>query len=203
MEDTLTKKPDNEALIEEMLADATSTDVPSELSENPVIHKGDGALEAPMTVKELTSAGYKNMWDTRTYEWAPVLHYMVQQKLLERRPDGSRIWTTNDPKRLPKRGTHKCLLHKDSPNREEYDKMGLRSCKKSNIINAYEVKQHMSKKHPKEWQAIEDVRKEKERLEAVEIQRGMLSAMRGKPEKEVGKEEEPFLYVSDKDKKKK
>ena len=197
MEDTLTKptEQDNEALIAEMLRDATPAEVISGLTENPVIHKGDEILEAPMTVKEMTSAGYKSIWDSRTYEWAPVLYYMLQQKLRERREDGSFIWTTNDPKKLPKRGTHKCLLHKDSPNRNEYDKMGLRTCKKSNIINDYEVKQHMSKKHPKEWQAIEDMRKERERQEDRAFQKTLYEAV-GK--KATLEEEKPPLYVSDK-----
>lgn len=193
MTETLT---DNESLIAEALRDAKLVDVPSELKENPVIHKGDGELDAPMTVKELSSAGYVYIWDSRTFERAPVLYYMLPSILRRRREDGSFIWTTNDPKQLPARGTHKCLLHKDSPSREEYKKMGLRTCKKSNIINDFEVKQHMLKKHPKEWMAIEDVRKERERVEALEIQKGMLAAMRGKPEVE----EKPPLYVSNKDK---
>ena len=188
--------PDNEALIAEMLATANTTEVPSELKENPVIHKGDDILEAPMTVKELTSAGYKSVWDSRTYEWAPVLSYMLPEVLTRKREDGSRIWTTVDPKKRPKRGTHKCMLHQDSPAREEYDKMGLRSCKKSNIINEFEVKQHMGKKHPKEWQAIEDLRKERERQEDRADQKLLREALI------AGKETKPPLYVSDKDREK-
>ena len=195
MTDTLT---DNESLIAEQLRDAKLVEVPSELKTNPVIHKGDETLDAPMTVKELSSAGYVYIWDSRTFERAPVLYYMLPSILRRRREDGSFIWTTNDPKQLPARGTHKCLLHKDNPNRDMYKKMGLRTCKKSNIINEYEVKQHMLKKHPKEWMSIEDVRKERERVEALEIQKGMLAAMRGKPEVE-GK---PPLYVSKKDREK-
>ena len=192
MEDTLTK--DNEVLIAEMLRDAKEVELPSELKENPVIHKGDETLEAPMTVKELTSAGYVYVWDSRTYEKAPVLRYMLSEVLRRRRKDGSFIWTTNDPKKLPKRGTHKCLLHEDNPNRKEYDKMGLRVCRKSNIINEYEVKQHMQKKHSKEWQAVEDMRKERERQEDRAFQRTLYEAV-GRKE-----EEKPPLYVSAKDK---
>lgn len=189
---------DNEGLIQEALRDAKLVDLPSELKANPVIHKGDETLDAPMTVKELSSAGYVYIWDSRTFERAPVLYYMLSSIMRRRREDGSFIWTTNDPKQLPARGTHKCLLHKDSPNRESYKKMGLRTCKKSNIINEYEVKQHMLKKHPKEWMSIEDVRKERERVEALEIQKGMLAAMQNT--KEVAKEEKAPLYVSNKDK---
>ncbi len=176
---------DNESLIAEQLRDAKLVDLPSELKANPVIHRGDEELEAPMTVKELSSAGYVYIWDSRTFERAPVLYYMLPSILRRRREDGSFIWTTNDPKQPPYRGILKCLLHKDGPNRVLYDKMGLRTCKKSNIINKNEVKQHMLKKHSKEWDSIEDVRKEAERLEALEIQRGMLAAMRGNTGKEV------------------
>ena len=186
---------DNESLIAEQLRDAKLIDLPSELKKNPVIHRGDETLDAPMTVKELTSGGYVYAWDSRTYERAPILYYMLPAKLRERRPDGSFIWTTNDPHKLPYRGTHKCFLHKDSPDRAEYDKMGLRLCKKSNIINAFEVKQHMEKKHSKEWKAIEDVRRERERQEDRAAQRQLYEAVSNKQVVET----KPEIYVSDKD----
>ncbi len=202
MTDTL---QDNESLIQEALRDAKFVDVPSELKANPVIHRGDETLEAPMTVKELSSAGWVYVWDSRTFERAPVLYYMLPSILRRRRPDGSFIWTTNDPKQLPYRGTLKCLLHKDSPDRKAYDEMGLRTCKKHNIINAFEVKQHMSKKHSKEWQAIEDTRKERERQEDRAYQKTLFEAVGGKakvkPEEPIETPKAP-LYVSDKDKKK-
>ena len=184
--------PENAALIAEMLRDAKEVELPSELKENPVIHKGDDELEAPMTVKELTSAGYVYLWDSRTYEGAPVLRYMATEVLSRRREDGSFIWTTIDPKKRPVRGTHKCLLHQDGSDRKEYDKMGLRTCRKSSIKNEFEVKQHMMKKHPKEWLAIEDVRKEKERQEDRADQKVLREVLMNKVE--------PPLYVSDKDK---
>ncbi len=188
---------DNESLIQEALRDAKLVDLPSELKTNPVIHKGDDELDAPMTVKELSSAGYVYVWDSRTFERAPVLYYMLPSILRRRREDGSFIWTTNDPKQLPKRGTMKCLLHKDSPDRKAYDEMGLRTCRKHNIINAFEVKQHMQKKHPKEWQAIEDGRKERERQEDRAFQRTLYEAVGAKKS-----ESEAPLYVSKKDKEK-
>ncbi|KKN74734.1 hypothetical protein LCGC14_0387760 [marine sediment metagenome] len=196
MEDTQTTTQDNESLIQEALRDAKLVDLPSELKANPVIHRGDTELDAPMTVKELSSAGYVYVWDSRTGERAPVLYYMLPSILRRRREDGSFIWTTNNPGITPKRGTHKCLLHKDNPNREEYDKMGLKTCRKSNIINAFEVKQHMSKKHPKEWEAIEDQRKERERQEDRSFQKSLYEAVGGKTTEKA--EEKPPVYVSDK-----
>ena len=190
---------DNESLIQEQLRDAKLVELPSELKESPVIHRGDGELDAPMTVKELSSAGYVYVWDSRTYERAPVLYYMLPSILRRRRDDGSFVWTTNDPKKLPERGTFKCLLHKDDPNRKEYNKMGLRVCKKSNIINEFEVKQHMSKKHSKEWQAIEDMKKERERQEDRADQKLLRDTLIGK----TGEPPKAPLYVSNKDKNKK
>jgi len=187
---------DNEGLIEEALRDAKLVEIPSELRDNPVIHRGDETLDVPMTVSELKGAGYVYVWDSRTYERAPVLFYMLQSVLRRQRPDGSYIWTTKDPQKLPQRGTLKCYLHPDHPDRKEYNEMGLRTCLKSNITNVYEVKQHMSKKHPKEWQAIEDKRKEKERQEDRVFQRAIAEAVGGKVAKPV--EEKPPVYVSDK-----
>ncbi len=183
----------NEALIQEQLRDAQLIELPSELKSNPILHRGDGELPSPMTVKQISSAGYVQVWDTRTFEKAPVLYYMLPSILRRRRVDGSFIWTTNDPHQLPKRGTLKCLLHPDSPDRKIYASMGLRECMKSNIINEYEVKQHMLKKHSKEWAEIDSMNKERERKEDRDLQRAILSNMT---------KQEPEVYVSDKDKKK-
>lgn len=194
IEDTL---QNNESLIQEMLRDAKQADIRGELKNNPVIHKGDEVLPAPMTVKELSSAGYVYVWDSRTFERAPVLYYMLPSVLRRRREDGSFIWTTNDPKQNPKRGSLKCLLHKDAPNRSVYDSMGLRSCKKSNITNEYEVKQHMMKKHPKEWAAIEDMRKEKERQEDRLLQQALVGKIATSLEKPIEVKPEAAKFVCD------
>jgi len=164
----------NESLIQEMLRDAQSVELDDELRRNPVVHAGDADQPAPMTVKEMTSAGYVSVWDTRTREYAPVLYYMLPAVLRRKREDGSYIWTTNDPKVPPVRGSLKCMLHPDSPERSIYDSMGLRVCPKSNLTNTYEVTQHMQKKHRKEWLAIEDVRIRRERQEDRELQRFLM-----------------------------
>ncbi|KKK87655.1 hypothetical protein LCGC14_2751090, partial [marine sediment metagenome] len=72
---------------------------------------------------------------------------------------------------------------------------GLRTCKKSNIINEFEVKMHMQKKHPKEWQAIEDQRKERERQEDRQFQKTLYEAVGSKEKVETTKAP---LYVSNK-----
>ena len=187
MEDTR-----NEAMIQEMLRDAKKVEIPSELMDNRVIHKGDGTLESPMVVRHISSAGYVYVWDSRTFEKIPILYYMLAKKMRLRRKDGSYRFTTVDPKQLPKRGAVLCMLHKDAENREHYNGLGFRVCPKENITNLYQLKQHMLKKHPQEWAAIEEERKESERQEDRALNRLLLQSQVTKPP----------LYVSKKDKEK-
>ena len=175
---------ENEALIAEMLRDAKKVELPGELTRNPVIHKGDERQPAPMTVKEISSAGYVYIWETDTYEKVPVLYYMLAQKLRQRRPDGSFRFTTIDPHKQPKRGTIKCMLHEESENRKHYDELGFRTCPKSNITNPYQLTQHMKKRHPQEWAAIEQESKAKEREEDRSLQKLLLAQQLGKLEKD-------------------
>ena len=188
MEDT----QGNAEIIEDMLRNAKPQEIESDLNKNPIIHKGDEKLEAPMTVHEITSAGYVYVWDTRTYDKIPILYYMLPSKLRQRREDGSFRFTTRDPGKLPVRGTVKCLLHKDSPDREHYDVLGFKVCPKDNITNLHQLRQHMTKKHSQEWKAIEEERKENERQEDRALQKLLLQSKM---------EEKPPIYVSDKDKK--
>lgn len=201
--DTQAKDPEREALIQEMLRDAESqkTELPSELTREPVIHRGDEDLPAPMVVNKITSAGYVYVWDTRSYEKIPILYYMLPSKMRQRREDGSYRFTTLDPGKKPKRGTYKCLLHKDAPDRARYDELGFRVCPKDNLTNQYQVGRHMKLKHPAEWNAIEDERKERERKEDRELQRMLIGKVAEKPTETIGTPEAP-LYVSDKPSKK-
>lgn len=203
VQDTRTTE-ENETLVEEMLRDAQTFEPPVE---TPVIHRGDGELDAPMIVKEMTSAGYVYVWDSRTGEKMPVLYYMLAQKLRTRRPDGSYRFTTKDPKITPYRGKLKCYLHKDHPDRVKMDTLGFRICIKDNITNAHQLTQHMRLKHPQEWAHIEEERKEKERQEDRELQRAILGrVVRNQEESEevettavaVENTTEAPLYVSDK-----
>ncbi len=191
-EDRLSKKIEqgNEAMIQEMLRNAPKVEIPSDLTANPIVHRGDATLETPMTVKEISGSGYVQVWDSRTFEKAPVLYYMLPAKLRQRRPDGSFRFTTVDPGKLPKRGAIKCMLHSEAENRVHYDELGFRVCRKSNITSPYQLKQHMLKKHPQEWAAIEEERKEKERQEDRQLQRLLL-------ENQMQKESTPAPPVED------
>jgi hypothetical protein len=178
---------DNEAMIQEMLRDAekTKVELDGDLTRNPVIHRGDEELAAPMIVKEISSAGYVYVYDTRTGEKIPVLYYMLPQKLRQRRKDGSFRFDVKNPGIRPKKGTFKCMLHPDSPNKEHYKELGFRVCTKSNITNAYQLKQHMIHKHPQEWAAIEEERVNREKEEDRALQRLLLASKLGVQEESV------------------
>ena len=166
---------ENEALIQEMLRDAQKMEVPSDLKTHPVVHKGDETLAAPMTVKEISGAGYVKVYDTRTGEEIPVLYYMLSQKLRQRRQDGSFQFTTNKVASTKPQGAVKCMLHPEALNRAHYDELGFRVCSKGNITNQYQLRQHMIKKHPQEWAAIEQERLETERAEDRALQKLLLA----------------------------
>jgi len=149
-----------------------------------------------MSVRTISSAGIVHLWDTKTFEKVPILYYMANQKMKEKRTDGSYRWTAREPDGKPWKGTIKCRLHKEDADRKFYDTLGLRYCNKSNLANVYERDRHMKMKHPKEWESIESARKEQERTEDRELQRAYLRAI-GEHKEEPARE----LYVSDKDKK--
>src|SRR4030042_6807772 len=86
-----------------------------------VLEKG----QMPSIVHSINSAGYVWMWDTRTGERSKTNVNMLPTQLKKKREDGSRVFTTIDPGITQFRGTLKCLLHSDSPNRKHFDELGF------------------------------------------------------------------------------
>ena len=193
MEDTLTKE--NEPLIEEMLAKAEVAPEPGTMDR--VIHRGDEGQPAPMTLAELTSAGWVYIYETRTGERSKANRNMLPQLLKVKNADKTLRFTTVKPLNPPfpiKYGQLKCMLHTDDSNRARYDELGLPTCRKSNLTSPYMITQHMRKRHPVEWQTIEKERIDKEKKEDREFQHALLNA--AKPQ------EKAPLYVSQKDREK-
>ena len=164
---------ENEALIQEMLR-RTPVEVPTEIEKNPVIHKGDETMEAPVVLNKVSSAGYLYLWDTETKERVPILYYMLPQQMRKKRADGQFRFSGTKPVGEPWKGTTKCLLHKDNPQRAYFDSIGYRVCKKENIASSHALTQHMRLKHPQEWKQIEDERAKKEKEEDRNLQRAIL-----------------------------
>jgi len=206
---------ENEALVQQMLRDAKPAKVESDLEKNPVIHKGDIEQPAPMVVSKLSNSGYVWIYDTRTGEQIPCIYYLVPVKMRQKRTDGSFKFTTVDPGFRPKKGTFKCMLHPESENRAHFNELGFRTCNKSNLINKYQLNQHMKKKHPQEWAAIESERIDREKEEDRALQRLLLASQLKTIERPAikldtekvttvtGVGTDAPLYVSDKPKNKK
>lgn len=119
-----------------------------------------------------------------------VLVNMLAKKLQQKLPDGRPAWSEK-PTMPYKTGKMLCLLHADSPRREELDGIGLagKTCTKSNIQSAFEVRQHMLHRHHQEWQVMEEARAEREREEEREFRRALMAAQtprRGRPPKKEG-----------------
>ena len=173
---------DTQVAVEEQVQEALSDNIPNEAEIG--------------RVRVISSAEKVQVWDSRTGQTGMVLEYMLRDKLKATRPDGSRIWTTKDPQILSQRGSVKCLLHKDGEDRDHYTFLGLRVCTKDNIKNFHERTMHMRRKHPKEWDSIQEEKHERERLEDRALQRAIL----GKVAQIEPTEEEVSapLYVSGK-----
>lgn len=205
-EDTQGDKKESDAMLQEMLNNIETAPEPGELVKNPVVHAGTDELPVPMIGKVVGSAGYAYIYDTRTGDRSRANRNMLPALLKIRRDDGSRTFTTIKPAFSPKRGTFKCLLHKDSKNREKYDEMALPVCSADALSNRHQMMRHMQKKHPAEWEAIENNRMELEREEDRELKRALLDKATGAEglltaAAVMGTPEAP-LYVSGKKKKK-
>lgn len=182
---------ENKGLIEEMINKAEQAKEPGEIATQQVIHKGDKEVPSPMVATRMESAGYVYIYDTRTGERSVTNRNMLPTQLKKKREDGSSVFTTVKPGITPRRGNLKCMLHPDEPNRKHYDDLGLPVCRKANLTSPYQVRRHMEKRHPMEWQTIEQERIDAEKKEDKEFQRQLIGKVVG----------EAPLYVSDKDKK--
>jgi hypothetical protein len=193
----------NDAIIEAMIEQAQGA--PRQGTQvGEVVSKGDDPeAPAPMIVHSLEGDDRIILYNTRT----GVPSYFVKdnaprlrQAMKQRFNDGKKelVWSPTQTV-TPRMGTHPCMLHASDPNRAHYDEMGMAVCPAGKLASPYEVQQHMMKKHPKEWGAIEHERIERERLEDRAAQAAMMNTLAGKATTEPTEEPERELYVSKKD----
>lgn len=148
-----------------MVMDLTEKMLKATEAAEPGDMKNLGATDAgAIKLNTLKSAGWVKVWDTKTGEESICNRNMLLDQLQKKRPDGSSVFTTEKPNFEPFRGTFKCLLHADDPNRKHYDELGLATCRKSNLTSKYQVERHMVKRHPAEYATIKEeiARAEKE-----------------------------------------
>ena len=161
----------NEPAIEEMMRDAEMAEEPGDLKAGKVI---SATADMTMSTSELQSAGYVYVYDNRTGDRSVVNRNMLQQQLGKQREDGSFAFSTRKPEGInPARGTLKCFLHEDDPNREKYDRMGIIRCRKSNFFSEMDRERHLRFRHPRAYATLESERtrneREAERLERIAL----------------------------------
>lgn len=167
----------SQKLIEEIIRDAGGAPEPRGAEQEDIIHRANASLPATMVLGETTSAGHAYIWDTRTGERSITNLNMLRAQLQKRRPDGTLIFTTVEPAVKPYRGSMKCLLHHDQPERGHYDQIGLPTCRKANLPSEYMVQMHMRRKHRVEWETIQDERNRAERAREREFQEVLLTSL--------------------------
>ena len=136
----------------------------------------EAGIDTRPKIKWLSSAGYVYVWDNQTGERSTINRNMLEAQLKKRRPDGSRIFTTIDPKIPVVRGNYKCMLHAKHEDRKKWEHIVFIYCKKDNLRNPYEVRRHMEKRHPQEWKAIQEEITRKEKEEEREFRRSLVGA---------------------------
>ena len=171
----MTETKEDAALIEEMQG-AQEAPEPGMRGLKESVRESGQDLEDKPKLKWISSAGYVYVWDNRTGERSTINRNMLSTQLKKRRPDGSRIFTTVDPKIPVKAGNLKCLLNPNNPERKKYEHIVFTTCRKENLTNPYQVRRHMQKRHPQEWAAIQEEITRQEKEEDRELRRAVLKA---------------------------
>ena len=164
-----------EKSIQEELRDAEVAEEPGNMKPGAVVGNSNGMT---MTAAELQSAGYVYVYDNRTGDRSVVNRNMLEQQLGKRRDDGTYAFTTTKPEFERQYGGLKCLLHKEDPNRAEYDRMGLTYCTKDNLTASHDLRVHMQKRHRREWATIDGERIDEERIRERARQDNLAEAIR-------------------------
>ena len=179
---------------------AEKATVSDESTKEPAIRDSNLPAGVGMRYHSLEEAGWAYVYHQETGDRSVINRNMLQQQLLRTLPNGSKAFDVKPPRDkagkvvVPFVGKHKCLLHKDDPDRAYYDSLGFVVCLRDGLPSIHSQKLHMMKKHKVEWTTIEDTRKEHERKEDKDFQRALYTRLAGE------KEEKAPLYVSKKDK---
>jgi len=178
--------------MQEAKAEASATEV--------TVDEDEEGITEQLTPAQLQEAGWSIIWHIKTGVSSRVNNNWLLHKLAQTK-DGERVWTADRTKAAkPVRGTYKCLLHPDDPNRAEYDMLGFPTCPKHTLTNRYQQTRHMQKRHKSEWAAIMEMRQEAKEKAKEDREVAMLEALTGK---KTEPQEEPELYVSPNPKRKK
>jgi len=132
-----------------------------------------------MKLASVKSAGYVFVYHTKTGDRSIVNRNMLRTQLRKKLEDGSNAFSLMPPVDKegnvikPIAGTIKCMLHQESPNRADYDRMGFAVCKKANLPSLHAQEQHMRHRHHIEFESIEKIKKDTKEAEDREFQRNL------------------------------
>ena len=166
-----------EQSVVEMVQAAEEAPEPGTFNRNMTINSPDEGMPLSVEASSLESAGYVYVYDVRTGSQSRVNRNMLPAQLEKRDENNARIFTTIKPDIEPPKGTYRCLLHGDDPNRAHYDQMGLARCNKSTLVSEYQVNRHMAVRHRTEWETIQQEQMQAEKDEERAFQRTLMEAI--------------------------
>ena len=144
--------------------------------------EGD-ALAPPAAISSIKSAGWTYVFHRGTGDPSLCNNNMIlaQLRKIDNDPVSptyqQKAFTTRDPGFRPKRGEFVCLMHKDSPRRNEMDDKGFQVCIRTSIHSEYDLINHMRSRHPREYAIIEDELLDEEKHQDRTIARRTMEAM--------------------------
>ena len=165
-----------EKSLEELLIDAEEVNEPGSLREGRLLHSGNDEVPMPMGVASLEFGGHVYVYHTQTGDRSRINSNMLAMQLTKTLEDGSRAFTTEKLPFEPAKGSIKCMLHPDDPNRAHYDSLGFATCQKQYIPSPYQLQLHMSGRHRLENATIAEEAERAEKEEEREFQRMLLQA---------------------------
>ena len=165
-----------EKSLEELLIEAEEVNEPGGLTEGRVLHSGNDDVPMPMGVSSLEFGGHVYVYNTQTGDRSRINSNMLAMQLTKTLEDGRRAFTTEKPPFEPEKGTIKCMLHADDPNRAHYDALGFATCPKQYIPSQYQLQRHMASRHRMEYATIGEEAERAEKEEEREFQRMLLQA---------------------------
>ena len=165
-----------EKSLEELLIEAEEVNEPGGLTEGRVLHSGNDDVPMPMGVSSLEFGGHVYVYNTQTGDRSRINSNMLAMQLTKTLEDGRRAFTTEKPPFEPEKGTIKCMLHADDPNRAHYDALGFATCPKQYIPSQYQLQRHMAGRHRMEYATIGEEAERAEKEEEREFQRMLLQA---------------------------
>lgn len=142
--------------------------------------KGDDAWPLRVDLDTLEHNGYIVVYHRKTREPSVIMVDALAKQLKKEDPPGSGqlAFQLERPSIPPYRGTIKCFLHADDPDRDKYDQFGFVTCNKHNLPSEYQRVMHMTRKHKEEWKAIQNEKSERERAERREFESLLLAQIK-------------------------